>query len=108
MLKNFVAVYVPSTIDVSVQASAELIQKVTAQVAAKLAGRFGGATQTTANGYWIADNGDLVREDINIVKAFYDDDDGALNYAIEIAAEIKATLSQEAVTVETNDGIQFV
>ena len=107
MLTNFVSVYVPSTVDVNTPASQEKIADVIRFVSAKFAAKFGGSTVTTAKGYWIADNGELVEDNITIVKSFHADE-GAFAFACEIAQFVKEALTQEAVTVETNQGIEFI
>ena len=109
MLKKFVAIYVPSTVNVNIAASAEKIADVTRFVCAKLASRFGGSTVTQATGYWVSETGEIVEDKIQIVKSHYDcEESAAVTYAREIAEFVKQALTQEAVTLETNEGIDFI
>ena len=112
MLTNFVAVYIPGTNGLPGTDKSELTpaeQNTYAQeTARKLSARFGGSTSTTARGYYVADNGTLVEENIIIVKSFYATDPDAVTFAESVASWLKSALCQELVTVETNSGIEFI
>jgi hypothetical protein len=111
MLNNFVAVYVPSTNGVA--GKTRLTSKQQAQevrkVATRLSSQFGGATATRGTGFYVTNAGDLIEESVVIVKSYYDSPiDSALEFARGLALEVKQALQQEAVTIETEAGIEFI
>lgn len=109
MLHNFVSVYVPGTFGLSGDLDPATKAKVTSETARRLSSAFGGATATNAQGYYVADNGELVVENVTIVKSYHDlDTAGALNIARNIAQWLKDTLQQELVSIETESGLEFV
>lgn len=111
MLKQFVSVYVPGTLGLpAVKRDLTTAEQktYTQQVARQLSAKFGGATVTNGTGYYVADNGDLVEETVQIVKSYHDDTAGAVEFAIELATWIKSELQQELVSVETESGLLFV
>jgi hypothetical protein len=113
MLKNFVSVYVPSTNGTRGALAPETRQEVLTDVARKLALEFGGCTAQEGLGFWVSDSDQgLVQERVTIVTSFYDSKTvqpaAALVFAESIAKTIKALLNQEAVTVQTESGLEFV
>jgi hypothetical protein len=111
-LKKFVAVYVPGTNGLPGTDKSELTHDeqihYAQETARKLAGKFGGATSQPSVGYYVADNGVLVEENIIIVKSFYDVAADAVEFALSVANWLKTELCQELVSVETESGLQFV
>jgi len=71
---------------------------------------FGGATSYKCTGGWIADNGDIVTERVNIVYSFCDKKSlqDNLSKVINICQQIKKDMAQEAVTLEVNGKATFV
>ena len=112
MLKNFVAVYVPGTNGLPGTDKSELTHneqvRYAQETARRLAGKFGGATSAPSVGYYVADNGVLVEENIIIVKSFYDVAEDAVKFACDVAQWLKNELCQELVSVETESGLQFI
>lgn len=109
MLNRFVSIYIPGTKNVNERLTVKSQNVYARAAAAKLSSKFGGATSTNAQGYYVSDNGILIHERIIIVKSYHETPGpDALQFAESIARELKAELSQESVTVESNDGIEFI
>lgn len=111
MLRNFVSVYVPSTENVGHPLADDKRAALLANVATKLSQNFGGCTAIDGVGYWVANDGQLIPEKVTIVKSFYGDDfdsEIALQVITFTAREIAREYGQEAVTIETNEGIEFI
>jgi len=109
MLHNFVSVYVPGTFGLNGVLDPARKADIVKMTAIQLSQAFGGVTATEAQGYYIADNGDLVTESVTIVKAYHDLNPAqALDIARNIAQWIKSTLLQELVTIETESGLEFI
>ena len=108
-MKNFIAVYIPGTVHTK-RIPARDQRKIAESVAGEFAGKFGGCTTSPATGYWKSETGALIAERIIIVKSYYTPapELDAQGFANAIAASLKTRLSQEAVTVETESGIEFV
>lgn len=105
-LPHRVAVYVPSTQDINhATDNAEQVQRV----ARELAEMFGGATATTARGFWVSDAAGLVAEAVTIVYASCTDRQyhEQVPEVIRIAQRIKEEMQQEAVSIEL-DGILYL
>jgi hypothetical protein len=105
-LPHRVAVYVPST-----QGPAETTDnaKQVQRVAREFAEMFGGATATTARGFWVSDAAGLVAESVTIVYASCTDRQyhEQVPEVIRIAQRIKEEMQQEAVSIEL-DGILYL
>jgi hypothetical protein len=109
MLTQYVSVYVPSTRDISHKLSREDKKRYIDKIAREFSREFGGCTSTPGIGYYVTDSGELIREDVTIVKSYYPAlHKDSLEFARKIARELKASLSQESVTIETRQGIEFV
>lgn len=108
MLKKYVAVYVPGTKDKVIPLSAPEQSAYVSEVARDLSLAFGGATaESAAKGYWVDSTGHLIAENIVIVKSYHDNDN-ALEIVKKIANWLKEELTQEAITIETEEGIEFI
>lgn len=110
MLNNFVSVYVPGTREVNKKLTSRERADYTARVGRKLSESFGGSTATKGIGFYVSNDGTLIQESITIVKSFYDGIpvESAYDTARTIAQWLKAELTQESVTIESNEGIEFV
>lgn len=105
-LKNRLAVYVPST-NYNEKVSRKELQQRTEQTALKLCEVCGGATVEKVNGYYKADNGELIAEKINKVIAYFESNDQA--EAIKEHAEaIKKQWQQESIAMELNGSMLFI
>lgn len=113
-LTQYVAIYVPSTDHSREDGKADPKARVSAlnQIGSILSDKFGGFTQSEAVGGWNSDKLGLVREHVTIVKAFYDGSQTnpteAVQLAEQIARKVCKLFHQEAVTVETEKGIEFI
>lgn len=109
MLNKKVSLYVPSTQNKGQPLPEGKHEKLVSQVAEQFSELFGGATCTPAEGYYKADNGDLIRERITIVTSYHDKETyTALALVIPIAQVIKTRYGQEAISIETEQGIEFI
>lgn len=105
-LPHRVAVYVPSTQGPAENTdNSEQVQRV----ARELSEMFGGATATTARGFWVSDSAGLVAEAVTIVYASCTDRQyhEQVPEVIRIAQRIKEEMQQEAVSIEL-DGILYL
>jgi hypothetical protein len=109
MLTQFVSIYVPGTKQASIKLSARDRSIYTDKIARQLSDRFGGSTATRGIGFYVSNSGELIRENVTIVKSFYaGDSNEAFEFACNLGRQLKSELSQESVTIESNDGIEFV
>lgn len=102
-----VSVYVPSTIDVDKPIdNTEYVQSV----AREFSKHFGGATaQPPSKGFYLAENGELVEENITIVSSFSKLSKAQTKkIACGIAENLRNTLRQESVLVTLNQTPIFV
>lgn len=108
-LKNKVAIYVPSTIDV--YKSIDNTQYVN-EVAKELCLLFGGATSQNAVGSWYSNElNKLVTENVTIVYSFISDDDYTeenLTKVVSIAKKLCKDMSQECISLEVNNNLNFI
>jgi hypothetical protein len=107
MINQYVSVYVPSTKDINKPLCSGERIVITGEVVLKFTNSFGGCTTQDCRGAWKDSNDCIVYEDITIVKSFTDNPN-ALAIAREIALSLKKELTQESVTIESNDGIEFI
>ena len=109
MLKNHVSIYIPSTYNVNHPIDDITRNKVVRWVSIKLSRSFGGCTSSNVIGGYISSNNQYIQEDITIAKSFHDTtNEIAWNVAQHIARVIKRYLKQESITIENNDGIDFI
>lgn len=106
MLKNKVSIYVPSTY--RDQAAPEnVINYYVNDTLKKLSVMFGGATATTATGsYYSTELDKLITENITICYAYCSDYDRAA--LVAICDNLKTVFEQEAISLETPAGLEFV
>ena len=97
-LPQCVALYVPGT-----QGTATATDNAAQveRVAAEFSRMFGGATATTATGYWMSESAGLVEERTTIVYAACTEEQFGEHLAevVELAQQIKREMRQEAVTI---------
>ena len=106
-MDNKVSVYVPSTVNVDQRINNK---KQVVSIIKQMSLLFGGATSYECVGGWVADNGDIVTEQVNIVYSFCDKKSLNNNLAnvINICQQIKKDMKQEAVTLEVNGKATFI
>lgn len=108
-LSNKVALYVPSTLNVTEQADDALVSGWVTKTHVFLAGLFGGATSQLALGSWITANGELVTEKVTIVYAYADSLTREHLTALKAyALDLKQALKQEAIAVDLNGILFFI
>jgi hypothetical protein len=108
-MKKFVSIYVTSTRDGGKPIEERQHLAVVREVAAVFSTKFGGATCTKGTGFWQSDVKGLIEEPITIVKSYHQlDPKDALAIVIPIAQAIKFRFNQEAVSVETEEGLEFI
>ena len=106
-MDNKVSIYVPSTVNVDQRINNN---KQVLSVIKELSLLFGGATSYKCMGGWVADNGEIVTERINIVYSFCDKKSlqDNLSKVVNICQQIKKEMRQEAVTLEINGKATFI
>lgn len=106
-LDSKVAIYVPSTINVSEETDN---RKQVLNVIRRLSEMFGGATASDAVGGWVSQTGEVIVEKVKVVYSFCTT--GQLKDRIDdilsICEDLKNEMKQEAVTLEINGQVKFV
>ena len=108
-LNHRVTIYVPSTYEGNKPAR-RMARKATAHTARVFSALFGGATATTATGYWMSNTKGLIPEKQNLIFAACTTADREKHLAdvLTIAKAICKYMKQEAVTVDNNGTLLFV
>lgn len=106
-LKNRVAIYIPSTVNVNQAIENSCYVNI---IAEKLSDIFGGATAIEASGFWISDKIGLVAEKITIVYAFcdYETLEKHEKTIVTLCNWLKSELTQEAISLEYNNELFFI
>ena len=108
-LTNKISIYVPATKDGN--KSARLAQRREAKRASKyLSTLYGGATATTAQGYYISPEKGLIKEKQRIIYAYCTESDRNRT-TVGVKAYVKRLckrMRQESVTLEINGTMQFI
>lgn len=106
-LKSKITVYVPATVavDQEIDSSAYI-----ERVARLLSECFGGATASPVRGYWVSNSGDLVKEATTMVFAYCSTADAEkyIDDVIELCADLKREMQQEAIAFEYNGAMYFI
>ena len=106
-LSSKVAIYVPSTLNVT--ESVDNSEKVndTLTFLSKL---FGGATKTDAVGSWLCASGELVKERVCVVYAYCNSDqlNASASTVINFCEQLKKDMGQETISLEINNELYFV
>ena len=110
MLKHSVALYVPTTCNVSKQASKQAVIERLQAIQRLFANQFGGFTTYQAQGGWVDTNGNLVTEDVFIVKSACTAQKlkESTAWLHNLAARMAKAWKQEAVTLEVDGKLEFV
>ncbi len=97
-MNKYITLYVPSSYT-SVRADAKIAM---AHIA-------GGVTHTRANGTWLNDTGELVHDDIDLLKSFVSDENfDELKMIVRYYANHLLANGEQSVAIETHDGLEFV
>lgn len=108
-MRKFVSLYVPHTRH-AVPVSQSEHDMAVKQIETVFSKEFGGFTATPGIGGWLSDSKGLITEPVTIVKSYYED--GASQRANTIAHRfariLKRLFQQEAVSLETENGLEFV
>jgi len=106
MLRKKVAIYVPSTMH-DEPAPENVVNYYVNDTLKKLSVLFGGATATRAVGSWYSTElNKLITENITICYAFCDEYDH--EKLVAICDNLKTVFEQEAISLETPAGLEFV
>jgi len=102
-----VVVYVPSTYNVDKKIDNK---KQVESVASLLADYFGGSTSEKCKGYYKANSGKMISEDIIKVYAFCDTEslNNNIDNVIAICENLKTEMKQESIALEINNKMYFV
>jgi CRP-like cAMP-binding protein len=106
-LNHTVALFVPSTIDVSQHADNRSQVKAALSFLGNL---FGGATSSNAEGAWRSEDSGLVTEEVTIVRTFVSKQalDSHLDDVIHFATDLKRIMKQEAVAISVDNQLILV
>ncbi len=106
-LNHALAIFVPSTIDVSQQT--DNTQQVQ-QALSFLGSIFGGATSSNAEGVWRSEESGLVTEQVTIVRTFVSAKalESHLDTVIDFASGLKRDMKQEAVAISIDNQLILV
>ena len=106
-MNNKVSIYVPSTVNINKRINNN---KQVMSIIKQMSLLFGGATSYKCTGGWVAENGEIVTEQVNIVYSFCNKKSlqNNLSKVINICQQIKKDMKQEAVTLEINGKAAFI
>lgn len=106
-LDSKVAIYVPSTINVSEETDN---RKQVLNVIRRLSEMFGGATASDAVGGWVSQTGEVIVEKVKIVYSYCTSEQlkDRIDDILAICKDIKNEMKQEAVTLEINGQVKFI
>ena len=108
-MDKYVAIYVTSTQNGGEPISEREHNATVAVICRKFVEVFGGCTKTQGTGFWQSDTKGLIEEPVTIVKAYHTlENSEALAVVIPLARDIKTLFNQEAVSVETERGLEFI
>lgn len=102
-----VAIYVPSTINVTESTNNEA---QVLNIIKELSLLFGGATASDAIGGWVANDGNTVIEKVKIVYSYCTTEQLKANIdtILQICETLKKEMLQEAITLEINGQVKFI
>jgi len=106
MLKNRIAIYVPSTYK-DQSAPENVVKFYVSDTLKKLSIMFGGATATAAMGCWYSTElNKLIEEPVTICYSYCDNYD--YNKLVDICRDLKTVFMQEAISLEINNTLEFI
>lgn len=106
-LKSKVTVYVPATVNVNEEIDNS---EQVARVARLLSECFGGATASPAQGFWVSDARELVKESTTMVFAYCTTEQAEeyMEDIVRLCVTLKHEMGQEAIALEYNGGMYFI
>lgn len=108
-MNKFVSLYVTSTKNGGELLDPKTVLATVNKVAAEFSKKFGGCTATPGTGYWLSDTKGLIAEQVVIIKSYHElETKDALAVVLPLAQYIKREFNQEAVSVETELGLEFI
>ena len=80
------------------------------RIKAKMAKKFGGVTAYKAERAWINEAGELIKEDVTVIKAFFKAADypRATAFIIDLAVTLRGELKQDCIAIEFEGGMMLV
>jgi hypothetical protein len=107
-LREYVSLYVPST-EYNTE-STELGETWKLNTLREFANLFGGSTAFLSAGAYVAGNGELIQEKINIVKSFTTGETllAKLHNVLNFAKQLKLAMKQETIGIEINGTFYLV
>jgi len=106
-LNHKISIYVPSTININETIdNSEYIN----ETASRLTAVCGGATITSALGFWHSETVGNVTEKVNIIFAYVNNEsfEKAIKETLSIANYLKSNLKQDAISLEIDNKMYFV
>lgn len=108
MLTHSVTVYIPTTL-YNRPAPVALVESIKDFTLKSLCKLFGGVTITESIGGYVADDGSLIVESVYLCKSFTDNiSPESIAQVHAIAEKIKLELSQESVSIEIDNTLDFI
>lgn len=105
-LKDRIAIYVPSTVEVDKEVSNEKMVNSIMKAFSKM---FGGCTAEEVKGGWVTEQNNLVIEKVTkIYSNTIELNDSHIDAVIKIANIIKDEMKQEAVAIEINSKLYLI
>ena len=109
MLTNYKSVYIPSTRQGNIPLSQVESERIIKIVLTRMSQAFGGCTATHSIGSWLSNTHGLITEPVTIAQSYYDIDPIVADRKVKsIARWIKKELQQESVSIQSNDGLEFI
>jgi len=110
MMNKYIALYVPSLNSEGKEIRQERREATLEHVENMFIERFEGFTEYEVIGGWKGESGEVIKEEITIVKSFYEmqSDATVARQTRELAERVKDELEQECVSVEQNGTLVFV
>lgn len=93
------AVYIPSEFPVAIAHTTEILAK-----------KFGGTSNIKAEGTWVNEKGELVKEEVTIIKAWYAKNAYLLATAfiIDLAVRLREECGQDCIAIEVEGEMMLV
>lgn len=106
-LASKITVFVPATTHVGKPTNNAVQVQATAEMLSRL---FGGATSSSAIGYWVSESAGLIKEKTTVVFAYCDQTalENHIEAVVDYCKAMKKDMGQESVALEVNGSMYFV